>query len=139
MDRRIPGCKPGWPFIRVSRRAGNHPGGLLGFFTAWTVFVHPLLSEWRRNWIRKAKRMMTQQLELTFDDSTAFRPRLQRRCPLQLARWWFHRMHRTVAEAMALRERREARLKQQHLTLPPARPASVRFRPQQVEPLAPAA
>jgi hypothetical protein len=85
----------------------------------------------------------TQQLELTFDGSSSFQPRVRhrQRCPLTLARWWFDRMHRTVAEAMALKEARSNRAEQQHLALPLQRETTVRFRPRavEVEPLAPAA
>lgn len=81
----------------------------------------------------------TKQLELTFDGSSSFKPRVRHRCPLTLARWWFDRMQRTVAEAMAIKEARQARPEQQHLTLPLRRETTVRFRPQPARPLAPAA
>ncbi|MCP5521724.1 MAG: hypothetical protein H7A46_09265 [Verrucomicrobiales bacterium] len=84
--------------------------------------------------------MMTTQLELTFDGSASFQPRMRHRCPLSLARWWFDRMHRTVAAAMSLKELRRARSEQQQLALSsPATTTTVRFNPRRAEPLAPAA
>lgn len=45
------------------------------------------------------KIIMKQQMELSFDSSSAFRPIIRRQPRLRRARWWFNRMRRIVDHA----------------------------------------
>ncbi len=45
------------------------------------------------------KIIMKQQMELSFDSSSAFRPIIRRQPRLRRARWWFNRMRQIVDHA----------------------------------------